>query len=238
MDNVLDTATQVIGAIGGLGLASFTLVDAFKALPGGGPSRVGFRSISDLVTACLPDIPAVSGTNDTASDPMRTGRRIVLNTVESNWINGMALSDQKAVARSLVKLYMRVETAGSVARHLGVSAADLAAVAKVWCDGPAKDGATDPTSSVVGRIDLALTGMIDGAYQRADQRYRNVSKLLAGIVSIVIATTTGAVVFEFNASKIFLSFIAGLFAVPLAPIAKDLTSALQAGVKVAQALRK
>ena len=35
-----------------------------------------------------------------------------------------------------------------------------------------------------------------------------------------------------------LAVLAGLLATPLAPVSKDLASALQAGVKVAQALRR
>jgi hypothetical protein len=239
MENVLDTLPQIVAAIGGLGVASFALVDACKALPGGGPSRIGFSSVAILVETALPTSnaePTSAGIG--GGEYPRAGRHIVLSTLEANWINGMAMADQKAIARSLIKLYMRPESVESAARHLGVSAENLAAVAKLWRNGPSKDSGQDPSAAVVGRIDLALTALIDGAYQRADQRYRNMSKFMAGVVAVLIATVCGAVIYEGSASKIFLSFVAGLLAVPLAPLSKDLTSALQAGVKVAQALRK
>ena len=44
--------------------------------------------------------------------------------------------------------------------------------------------------------------------------------------------------FNMDLRELSLCFVAGLLATPLAPVSKDLASALSAGVKVAQALRK
>lgn len=229
MSDFLDSLPNVVMAIGGLGAAAYALVDAGKALPGGGPSRYGFNFIEGLVSTLLPP------SDSTAA------HRLLLETLHANWINGMASGDQKNVARSLLKLYLRADNAPKVASVLGLNPDDVAKVAGLWTHGPSPAPGTDPSAAVVGRVDLALTAYVDGAYQCADQRYRNKCKFLAGIAAVVISTVSGAALFWADAQpagRIFLSFIAGLIAVPLAPVTKDLASALQAGVKVAQSLRR
>jgi len=231
---VLDTTSQVIGAIGALGVASAALVDASKALPGGGPSRFGLVFVRRLIATCLPSVRA----SDEDGATMRAGHQIVFDELEAHWINGMALSSQKSAACSLIKLYMQPEAAATVARRLGVREEQFAAVARLWRDGPAGPN-VDPPVAVVGRIDLALTALVDSTYQRADQRYRNVCKLLSGLVAVAISAFAGVLVWGPNdPTRLLLTLLGGVLAVPLAPIAKDLTSALQAGVKVAQSLRK
>ncbi len=99
-------------------------------------------------------------------------------------------------------------------------------------------------SNTLGRFDLALTAILDAAYQRAEQRYRNACKAWAGVVAIVLAGLGGATVGDgsFNdylhSSMLWMSLFCGVLAVPLAPITKDLSSALSAGVKVAQSLKR
>ncbi len=96
---------------------------------------------------------------------------------------------------------------------------------------------TDVEKNALGRFDLALTSLLDAAYQHADQRYRNRAKIVATFVSVVLAVIGG--VSTGDADKMLWQWVlAGLLATPLAPMAKDLASALQAGVKAAQSLRK
>jgi hypothetical protein len=68
---------------------------------------------------------------------------------------------------------------------------------------------------------------LDEGYERADQRYRNAAKVLAGAFSIVLALFGGWIV----GSNPLLALFVGIIAVPLAPIAKDLSRTLQAAVK-------
>jgi hypothetical protein len=243
MDDLFKTIPDVVLAIGGLGTAAYALVDAGKALPGGGPSLFGFNFIQGLVNLFLPvGLPASTAGSKTRQqeiDPVASSaHKLVLNTLRANWINGMAIGDQKNVARSMFKLYFRDDAAPQVAKTLGLSEKAVSDVARLWRDGPSKEAGVDPSAATVGRVDLALTALVDGVYQRADQRYRNKCKVLAGIAAVVIAMVSGATIYQGDAGKILLSILAGLIAVPLAPIAKDLASALQAGVKVAQSLRR
>jgi hypothetical protein len=44
---------------------------------------------------------------------------------------------------------------------------------------------------VFGRFDAALTFILDEAYQRADQKYRNKTKVAAGIIAVILALIGG-----------------------------------------------
>jgi len=86
---------QTIGNIiagGSLRTAAFALVDASKIL-GGGVSRCGFKRI-------------MNGSEQT--DTLRRRQPGVHASIEptlwANWINGTQLADQKAVAKTLIKL--------------------------------------------------------------------------------------------------------------------------------------
>jgi len=223
---------SVVAAVGALGTASFALVDASKILKSGGASNSGFSFIENAVRNFFPGAKRNSS-SDTA------GKRL-LDVLHSNWINGAALGDQKAIAKSMIKLGLTPETAKGYADATGVDAQVLAAVAKSMTAGKTlKDGEIN----VLGRFDLALTAILDDGYQRADQKYRNGSRVYAALVSIVLAVAGGWTIAApgetyFNSPFMWQAVLCGLLATPLAPISKDLASALSAGVKVAQSLRK
>ena len=71
--------------------------------------------------------------------------------------------------------------------------------------------------------DLILNALIDEAYQRADQLYRDGTRAWAMAIAITLALIAGH---QFH-TPISASLLAGLLATPLAPIAKDLSTALQ-----------
>jgi hypothetical protein len=222
---------NAIAAIGGLGTAAFGLVDASKAA-GGGISRIG---MGDLKKALKP----LFGPNPSATDrttPLTYAS--ILDTLRANWINGTLLSDQKAIAKSLIKLRLNAATAPVLANATGVDAAELTAIATQINAGQAL---TQPQADAFGRFDLALTSLFDQAYQRADQRYRNSAKLAASIVSIVIAYVAylyAGTDHLFQNYSAVAPLIVGLLATPIAPVAKDLASAIAAGTDVAQKLPK
>ena len=55
----LTNLSAAIVAIGALGTAAFGLVDAMKALPGGGISRAGFKFIRQVITTMTPSVPSL-----------------------------------------------------------------------------------------------------------------------------------------------------------------------------------
>jgi len=216
-------------AVGALGTASFALVDATKMGRKGGISNSGFGLIKDAVHEFLPP-------DFGAGEPDRQ-----LSMLHGHWINGSALADQKAIAKSLIKLQLTPETAAGYARATRVDPEVLTQVARSMVTG---EPLSTQQANALGRFDLALTARLDEAYQRADQKYRNSAKLLASVFAVLLAlaggwTVANAAGRDFLAPvEIAIAVACGLLAIPLAPISKDLASALQAGVKVAQSVRK
>jgi hypothetical protein len=145
------------------------------------------------------------------------------------------MADQQAIAKSLVKLRLTTSTATALANATSVDGNQLAELAKKLTTG---ESMTPAESNQLGRFDLELTALLDQAYQRADQCYRNTCKSVAMIFSIALAAIGAyALGFDRFEPEWCLCILAGLLATPLAPMTKDLTSALTAGVKVAQSIK-
>ena len=230
-DNEMDLTnlaiSDLVAAAGALGTASFALVDACK-LFGGGVSNCGFSRIMTVVRSLVPDNEAGSAWHAS-----------LRSTLRANWLNGTALVDQKAIAKTLIKLRLDATTAPAMAGVTGMPETALTAVAAKVASGTTLSEAEHAT---FGCFDLIVTAMLDEAYQRADQIYRNSAKTLSIAVSVVLAIIGVLVTIPFNdhefGAALLQAFVLGLIASPLAPVSKDLSSALAAGVKVAQTLRK
>ncbi len=228
---------EIIAAIAALGTGAYGLVDASKAA-WGGPSVIGFGRIKK---ALAPFNPAL----DTLGNAP-------WQTLRANWLNGVAKADQKAAAKSLIHLALSPGNATKLAAAVGIDAKTLDAVAKKI------DKGTDLAKSdidVLGRFDALVSAILDAAYERADQQYRNSAKLLACLVAMVLAAFGGyfvqagiaakatppatLAVCSYMTSKEFLiALVIGAIATPLAPIAKDLSSSLQAAVKAIGSVKR
>ncbi len=225
----MDTVTigYAIAAIGALGTAAFGLVDAFKLLPGGGVSHAGYKFIEAAVRQFFPNQKRRSATGDV---------KRLFDALHGNWINGRPMADQKAIAKSLIKLRLDASTAERFAAATDVDAALLKQVGAKMANGTQL---TDQETNVLGRFDLGLAAILDDGYQHADQCYRNAAKALAMVIAVVLAWVGAWGVFDGLTWPLFVkTTLAGLVATPLAPMAKDIASALQAGAKVAQLIRK
>jgi hypothetical protein len=209
-----------IAAVGALGTAAFGLVDAFKLLPGGGLSRAGFKFIRQTVLRLAPDVPVFQGTG--------LSRESLLYMLQSQWINGAATADQVNIAKSLIKLRLTPDTADALAKATGVDPERLSKVAANIVSGTAL---TQDQTDVYGRFDLVLTTLLDQAYQRAEQRYRNSAKVLAVPVSVGLAL---AAALSTHSIRVGAAVVLGLIATPLAPIAKDLATGLTAAMQAIQ----
>ena len=218
--------TTVILAIGSLGTAAYGVVDVSKGF-GGGISNRGFGDIRKVISRL---IPAPAANTDDFSAISRTS---VLATLRSNWLNGMALADQKSVTKALIKLNLTPASAKGMATATGVDGDLLASVAGKLATGAAL---TQQETDIYGRFDLLLSTLLDQAYQRGDQRYRNSAKLLAVPVAVALALAGGWALegCKFWSTDAWKAIVGGLLATPLAPIAKDLSSAIQEGAKVVQ----
>ena len=216
----------LITAVGALGTAAFGLVDALKVLPGGGVSRAGFKFVRQMILKLAPEIPSLRETG--------LSRESLIYTLQSQWINGTPREDQVSIAKSLIKLRLLPETAHALATATGVDPAVLSAVATSIKSGTAL---TQPQTDVYGRFDLLLTTLLDQAYQRADQRYRNAAKTWAIPISVALAVAAAVFVVP-HAVSISEAVLLGLIATPIAPIAKDLSSAIGTAAQAIQSWRK
>jgi hypothetical protein len=237
LNGQLGNILNFLAAAGGLGTAAYGLVDACKAL-GGGVSNAGFGSIRAAVDRFI-------GGNDILQ---AFGRTDILATLKANWMNGVAKVEQKAIAKSLIRLCVTPMGAPKLASAAGIDPAEFAACAERIRKG-------QPLSAedlnLLGRFDAIVSAVLDEGYERADQNYRNVSKLAAALTSIVLAVFAGALIFFANmpSDKIHLAeyfpsrtlciaILIGVISTPLAPIAKDLSSSISAAVRAVSAAKR
>jgi len=224
---------QIITAIGGLGTAAFGLVESTKAF-GTGVNHIGLKGINAAVTPLIPPGPPVAGAPPANALPQQK----ILATLEANWMNGTDLGSQKAIAKSLIKLNLSSGNAPAVAAATGVDPAVLTAVATNITAGTPL---TSAQSDVFARFDLIVTALLDEAYQRSDQLYRNGTRALAMVISVVLALAGGYMLHPAGGNlgeDMAESVLIGLLATPLAPIAKDLSSALATAVNALQLVKK
>ena len=232
---MLVNASDYVLAAGGLGTAAFALVDAMKALPGGGVSKFGF---SQIVRAVSKLYLQGAGSQD-AHNPLSLAG--VLATLRANWLNGTALSDQKAIAKTLIKLRLDKANAAVLAAATGVDAATLTSVAAKIATG---QSLSQQETDVFGRFDLILATLLDEGYERADQIYRNGAKALAIPISVLLAFVGGWTVSQLSwgdylsSNDLWAALLTGIVATPLAPISKDLATRIASAVRAAGFLRK
>ncbi|MEN6373280.1 MAG: hypothetical protein ABFD75_00695 [Smithella sp.] len=233
MSDLINVISSLIAATAALGTASYALVDGSKAF-WGGVSNNGFVHIKRILEKLFP--------NDSKNNSVPIPLKDVKEALKARWLNGVPLAEQKATAKSLIKLRLNEYTAKDLANATGVKEEKLKELAKTIAEGgtPKADDA-----DFFNRFDLMLTTIIDRGYQQADQAYRNKARVYSIVVSVILALLGGWLIdkeVEFmkflGSRQMGMAFLIGLAATPVAPIAKDLTSALSAGVKAAQMLRK
>jgi hypothetical protein len=225
---------QIVTAIGGLGTAAFGLLDAAKsAFPF--INRIGFRHIRDVVSSLA---PTVSGASLPPNVLPPAG---ILKTLEANWVNGVDLIHQKQSADALLKLYLDPDTAAAVAKAANFDPVLLTTITGKTAAGVAL---SSQESDAYTRFEAIISATLDEAYQLADQDYRNGTRVLAAMIAIAIAmlggwSLNGQVWNQYwGKPDMFQAFFIGLLATPLAPIAKDLSSALSTAVDTMQAVKQ
>jgi hypothetical protein len=224
---------HIITAIGGLGTAAFGLLEALKpVIPW--INHIGFGGIRGTVAALTPDEP-------NAKQPVNAlPQKYIMKSLLANWVNGTDLISQKAIAKSLVKLHLSAGNANDLAVATNVDPQLLMQVAESIVSGTAL---TQPQSDAYARFDLIVTAMLDEVYQHADQAYRNWTRGLAAVIAVLLAMAGGWILagswqnFWWK-PEMFQAILVGLLATPLAPIAKDLSSALATAVNTMQLMKK
>jgi hypothetical protein len=221
----LSNFVNLVTAVGALGGASMGLVDTTK-LFGGGPSNFGFGFIEDSLAPFL---------DAAASSSAPFGKHAILRKLKADWLNGVAKENQKSKAKSLIQLNVSQVDPVALANVAAVDPGQLQSAVQKKASG--QDISPQETSTL-GQFDAILTAVIDTAYERGDQKYRNATKFLAMVTSVVLSGIGGLIVWGSDLSDIMFCLFAGLIATPLAPVAKDLASALQTAVTAASALKQ
>jgi hypothetical protein len=212
-DFSLTEITGLLAAAGALGTAAMGLVDTTKVF-GGGPSNIGFGYVAGDLDAFLSPL---------ANNPAAFGKAQVLQTLRANWLNGVAKADQKAKAKSLIHLGLTRGSAQALANAAGVDAATLQSLAEKTAAGEA---VTQDEINVLGQFDVVLSAVLDAAYERGDQKYRNAAKFFVPGQNFWVL------------QNFWLSLLLGFVATPLAPVAKDLATGLQTAVSAVSALKR
>jgi hypothetical protein len=212
-----------LAALSALATAAFGLLDASKAF-WGGVSNVGLGHIRTALTPFEPAFRAAVGP-------------VWWDMVRANWLNGVAKAEQKASVARVLKLGLSEASAPTLAIGAQVDGAALAAVAKKLRAGAEL---TDRDLDVLGRMNAALEAVLDHAFEKAEQQYRNVARLLAGVVAVALSLAGWALWEQLAPGprpSLMAALLVGLLAVPIAPVAKDLTSGLSAALHALKASR-
>ena len=222
----IDSLSQMIAAIAALGTAAYGLVDASKFLRGG-VSNVGFKHIRTKLKPFEPALTTIMG--DAAWD-----------TIYSNWVNGVSTPDQKAAAKGLIRLGLTAGNAGQLAAIASLNPGDFQKTVSKVQQGADLEQAD---LNLLGQFDAFVSAMLDAGYERADQQYRNSAKAWAVLVAIVLAVIGGDVLdtqpdYYFVSKEFWAAVLIGVIATPLAPIAKDLASALTSAVQALQGTKR
>jgi hypothetical protein len=223
----LTNVLSLLPVVGGLGTAAMGIVDSTKVF-WGGPSNFGFGYVENGVKPFL-----IPKDNQTA---VFKGPQ-VLQTLRANWLNGVTKPDQKAIAKALIHLGLTEDSAPALAKAAGVDAVKLTTLAEKVKSG----GVPDNTEvSVLGQFDVILSAVLDTAYERGDQKYRNACKILALGISTVLSVMAGSFLYGtyFDLRHFGISLLVGLSATPLAPVAKDLATSLQAAVAAIRTVKR
>lgn len=221
-------------AIGALGTAAVGIVDATKIFMGG-VSNAGFRHIEAALTPFAESLRRAIGPEGDWQHLMK-----------SHWLNGRPKDEQKAIAKSLIRLGLSQSSAKEIAPAIGVDTTTLVEAAQALETGMPL---TEQHINVLGRFDASVDARLDAGFDRADHLYRNAARSSAGVVALLLAVVGGGVVYVdeypgvFSMAAYFVSWyfvaalLAGAVAVPVAPIAKDLVSALAGAVQAVKATK-
>ncbi|WHZ22748.1 MAG: hypothetical protein OJF47_001860 [Nitrospira sp.] len=246
----LGTAALAIGALGG---AAQGIVDGL------------FKAFTWFDSAGFERVFAVGGkeggrrffpTHKATLDPLLPALRIAygsdaMELLRAQYRVGRASGDLPRTLRQGVRIgfgMMEVPTIALAATELGVSA-DVATLAAQAIDSarrqrshaeqsksqdPQESAMTEEQRSAMARLETMIDARIDAALALANMQYVSQTKFLATFVSLVISFAVGGSL-GMVPGEWGWCLLVGLAAVPLTPIAKDLSTAIQEAAKALKA---
>lgn len=219
----INSLTDVVVATGALGTAAFGIVEGLKPWQAGRAS-IGLAGFGQLRLNLGP-------LWDTLSVAFGPNFELMLQ--------GLYRGDRAELERTLrqgVRIGLTAKNAEDMAEILHtIDGAELKKAAAAIEAGKALP---DNLKNVVGRFELAADARVDSALSLAQARYVGGQKVTAMVVALAIAIIAGIWLSpgdDYTCDSLVQSLVVGLAAVPLAPVAKDVATALQSA---AQALRR
>lgn len=207
---VADYPGTTVLAIGALGTAAFGIVEGLKWTWIG---LYGFRQIKDLL-----------------GEPVMKALAIAYGPEYMRLLKAQYRANRTADAlpttlRQGARVGLTPETAEELAKQVGVvGGEDLRRVASTACKGVELESAD---RNILARFELALDARVDAALALADDKYVGGVRITASVVAIFIAWLVG----QSANVDLWAWLVVGIVAVPVAPIAKDVASALQSASK-------
>jgi hypothetical protein len=214
-----DTVGTIIAAAGALGTACFGIVEALKWTP------LGEAGFGQIIKFLGPDLLGAL--------------KVAYGEQYEKLLRAQYRQDsqqQTLIAKSLrqgVRLGLTPANAPALATYLGtVSPTSLQTAATSIDNGMALAAADQ---NAIGRFETAVDARIDSALSQAQDAYLGTIRCVAALLAIVIAEAVQMMLDPpsqtHSPTNYFVALIVGLVAVPLAPIANDVVSALQAATK-------
>ncbi|MCC7196341.1 MAG: hypothetical protein IT356_12380 [Gemmatimonadaceae bacterium] len=234
-------------AAGALGTAAYGVVEASKYFAAIG--EAGYPSLTGVLGGLMGPLRTAYGANADAllRAQYRGDQRALTRLLRQGVRIGLCGDNAQSVARDLASVDPE-----SLARAIRVATGeDERATAQLQRDAggeeseggsgnasAARDGSTqltDAQRSIIARYELAADARIDAAITLAQARYAGALRLLASAAAVAIALIVASVATPRTTNDYALAVLIGVGAVPLAPIAKDLASGIQAAARALKA---
>lgn len=228
-----------IAAAGALGMAAFGLTEALgKALAfrwrdgekHWGLPYAGLQAVKAAIRPFAPALRMAYGAQylDILAQQYRANRSkgAAPDTIRQGVRLALPFMGTSAAAELIGHVWdMGAERSGELARALQASEAPPPPATG------SPGGPIDPMQALAGRFATALDARIDAAFDLAEQRYQAQAKMWAGVAAVLLALVLN---YGLGADKPghadlpwLVALIVGFVAVPLAPVAKDISSKLQ-----------
>ncbi|WP_193172962.1 hypothetical protein [Nisaea nitritireducens] len=230
---LVEILATVVLAAGALGTACFGIVDALKIWP-----RFAIRGLTHIKDRLTFLEGALEYAYGEASEEL----------IRAQYLNGRAKGELGKTLRQGVRIGLTPDTAKVMAAHLG--SIDAKALTLIAGKISKSEELTDPERNTLARFETAVDTRIEALLGLAEAHHTAFNRISAAGFALLISVLIGLCGNQYLGSGIstgtstsidwsffFLSLLIGFIAVPIAPVAKDIASSLQAYGKQLKQLR-
>jgi hypothetical protein len=216
-----DNLGNLVLATGALGVAAFGIVEGLKW------TRLGQSGFKKIEKTLGPDLMEAF---------QRAYGANSLDLLKAQYGTGRGAGDLPRTLRQGARIGLKSDNVAAIGYQVGV--VDIAKLTDVVRKLESGTALSDAEKSVLGRFELAVDARIEAGLALAEQSYRGAMRMAAFVFSIILAFfVTGMLKNEGVSVNWLVPFIVGVAAVPLAPIAKDVSKAIQSAAKAVRAVR-